>query len=61
MNPKYSALQMEKMNLIKIGKELGLTIPLRLRLNIVKEEEGNGEPSIFDVIKDIMNGDDIGI
>ena len=38
MNPKYSALQMEKMNLIKIGKELGVTLSSRLRLKLDLEE-----------------------
>lgn len=53
MNPKYSALQMEKMNLIKIGKELGITLSSRLRLQLDLEEKSN-EPTIFDVIKEIL-------
>jgi len=57
MNPKYSALQMEKMNLIKIGKELGITLSARLRLQLKLEEEDSKEPSIFDIIKDIMEED----
>jgi len=57
MNPKYSALQMEKMNLIKIGKELGITLSARLRLQLTLEGEDSKEPSIFDIIKDIMDED----
>ena len=53
-NPKYSALQMEKMNLIKIQKELGVTIAQRVRLKLDFKEEST-EPTIFDVIKDILD------
>ena len=53
MNPKYSALQMEKMNLIKIGKELGITLTARLKLQLDLEEKSK-EPTIFDVIKTIL-------
>jgi len=55
MNPKYSALQMEKMNLIKIGKELGITLSSRIRLQLSLEDEESKEPSIFDIIQDIMD------
>ena len=56
MNPKYSALQMEKMNLIKIGKELGVTLSSRLRLKLDLEER---EPfnSIFDSLDDDFDYD----
>ena len=54
MNPKYSALQMEKMNLIKIGKELGITLASRLKLQLDIEEE-NEESSIFDIINSIVD------
>ena len=56
-NPKYSALQMEKMNIMKIQKELGVTIASRQRLNIVTKKESN-EPSIFDMIQDVINESD---
>jgi len=56
MNPKYSALQMEKMNLIKIGKELGITLSARTRLNLIIEEE-NKEPTVFDKIQALLRGD----
>jgi len=52
-NPKYSALQMEKMNLIKIQKELGITISQRIKLKLDIEEESN-QPTIFDLIKDAL-------
>ena len=53
-NPKYSALQMEKMNLIKIQKELGVTIAQRIKLKIDFKEESS-EPTIFDIIQEIMD------
>jgi len=56
MNPKYSALQMEKMNLIKIGKELGITLSARTRLNLIIEQEEN-EPTVFDKIQALLRGD----
>ena len=55
MNPKYSALQMEKMNLIKIGKELGITLSSRIRLQLNLEDKESEEPSIFDIIQGIMD------
>jgi len=55
MNPKYSALQMEKMNLIKIGKELGITLSSRVRLQLNLEDKESEEPSIFDIIQGIMD------
>lgn len=54
MNPKYSGLQMEKMNLIKIGKELGVTLSSRIRLHLDLEEE-NKQQSIFDYVDSVMN------
>jgi P27 family predicted phage terminase small subunit len=56
MNPKYSALQMEKTNLIKIGKELGMTLAMRIKLKLDVEEISD-EPTISDLIKDVLNED----
>ena len=56
-NPKYSALQMEKMNLIKIQKELGVTIAQRVRLKLnIESQDEDKKPSIFDIISGIMDG-----
>lgn len=54
MNPKYSALQMEKMNLVKIGKELGVTISSRIRLRLDLQKD-NQQGTIFDIVDNLMD------
>jgi len=57
-NPKYSALQMEKMNLIKIQKELGITVAQRIKLKLDLESDEK-QQSIFDFSKFIMEDIDV--
>jgi len=57
LNPKYTALQMEKNNIKALGKELGLSPILRIKKLITKDED-DGEPDIFDFIKNILGEDE---
>lgn len=51
-NPNVNLLQMEKNNIIKIGKELGINTVSRVRLGIdVENHEEKKKESIFDMVK----------
>ena len=51
-NPKVNMMQMYSNNLMSIGKELGLTVSSRIKMNI-KKEETNAGFSLFDLVNDI--------
>lgn len=53
INPSVNLLQAEKNNIVKIGKELGITTTSRIRLgmDIDKHQEGEG---LFELVDEIM-------
>ena len=59
INPSVNLLQMEKNNLIRIGKELGVTTSSRIRLgmDIENHEEKKGD-SLFDIL-DIITMEEV--
>ena len=60
MNPHFSALQAVISNLAKLGDKLGLSIASRKRIgmSLGKEEKTK---SLFDLVADISNGDDLDV
>ena len=54
-NPSYSALLSTTAQLQKLGEVLGLSIVTRKRNSLNFGTDENAEPTIFDVIKDILN------
>ncbi len=55
VNPKVNLLQMEKNNLLRIGKELGVTVASRLKLRLDLEDK-EVKNSIFDFVDKTLQG-----